>query len=307
MTETNVERQKEEIEALTSIYGDDWLMISDHEYNIHITAENDQSHGINLEINFTDGYPKDGPPNYQISAPWLKGESRQKIENALNDVYLENLGESLVYLWVEKIRELVQEILETGSKSPNENVSSDEEFCFGDEDIRLAQLELTSPESIEQADDGSDWECPVITSGEVLVDRNSRFVGHIAPVFHVKQTKLMLSSLKENKKIASATHNIYACRILKDEHGGHPTFYQMCEDDGETHAGSRLLHLLQIVDARNVMVVVTRWYGGVHLGPDRFKHINNCARILLDQHGFIKSKEEKKGPKSSSGGKKKKK
>lgn len=42
-----------------------------------------------------------------------------------------------------------------GNKSPSENVSSDEEFCFGDEDIRLAQLELTSPESIEQADDGS--------------------------------------------------------------------------------------------------------------------------------------------------------
>lgn len=57
----------------------------------------------------------------------------------------------------------------------------------------------------------------------------------------------MLSSLKENKKIAAATHNIYACRILKDEHGGHPTFYQMCEDDGETHAGSRLLHLLQVL------------------------------------------------------------
>ncbi|CAG2214399.1 Protein IMPACT,Protein IMPACT-A [Mytilus edulis] len=266
MTETNFERQKEEIEALTSIYGDDWLMISDHEYNIHITPENDQSHGVNLEIIFTDSYPKDGPPNYQISAPWLKGESRQKIENALNDVYLENLGESLIYLWVEKIRELVQETLETGNKSPSENVSSDEEFCFGDEDIRLAQ--------------------------------NSRFVGHIATVLHVKQTKLMLSSLKENKKIAAATHNIYACRILKDEHGGHPTFYQMCEDDGENSCW--------IVDARNVMVVVTRWYGGVHLGPDRFKHINNCARILLDQHGFIRSKMKRKDQRVHQVGRKRK-
>jgi len=44
------------------------------------------------------------------------------------------------------------------------------------------------------------------------------------------------------------------------------------------------------MDARNVIVVVTRWYGGVHLGPDRFKHINNCTRDLLEAHGYIKDK-----------------
>lgn len=26
------------------------------------------------------------------------------------------------------------------------------------------------------------------------------------------------------------------------------------------------------------MVVVSRWFGGTHLGPDRFKHINSSAR-----------------------------
>jgi hypothetical protein len=57
---------------------------------------------------------------------------------------------------------------------------------------------------------------------------------------------LVLSSLKENKKIAAATHNIYACRIAKEETSGHQSFYQACEDDGEIHAGSRLLHLLQV-------------------------------------------------------------
>ena len=35
------------------------------------------------------------------------------------------------------------------------------------------------------------------------------------------------------------------------------------------------------MDVRNAVVVVSRWYGGVHLGPDRFKHINNCARTLI--------------------------
>lgn len=32
-----------------------------------------------------------------------------------------------------------------------------------------------------------------------------------------------------------------------------------CNDDGEQQAGKRLLHLLQIVDVTNVLVVVSRW------------------------------------------------
>ena len=31
-------------------------------------------------------------------------------------------------------------------------------------------------------------------------------------------------------------------------------------------------------------------YGGVHLGPDRFKHINNCARTILVDCGFVPEK-----------------
>ena len=34
-------------------------------------------------------------------------------------------------------------------------------------------------------------------------------------------------------------------------------------------------------------VVVSRWFGGVHLGPDRFKDINNVARALLLQEGYV--------------------
>ena len=62
---------------------------------------------------------------------------------------------------------------------------------------------------------------------------------------------------------------------------------QDCDDDGEAQAGSRLSHLLDILDCSNHMVIVTRWYGGIHLGPDRFKHINNAARSVLEQANAI--------------------
>ena len=54
-----------------------------------------------------------------------------------------------------------------------------------------------------------------------------------------------------------------------------------------------MLHLLEILDCQNVLVVVSRWYGGIQLGPDRFKHINNVARNILEFAGVVDKKKEK--------------
>lgn len=59
------------------------------------------------------------------------------------------------------------------------------------------------------------------------------------------------------------------------------------DDDGETQAGARLKHLLEILELENVLVVVSRWYGGILLGPDRFKHINQAARDALELAGCL--------------------
>lgn len=43
---------------------------------------------------------------------------------------------------------------------------------------------------------------------------------------------------------------------------------------------------MQLMDLWNVMVVVTRWYGGIQLGPDRFRIINTVARDAFVKGGF---------------------
>lgn len=40
-------------------------------------------------------------------------------------------------------------------------------------------------------------------------------------------------------------------------------------------------------DVNNVLVVVTRYFGGTLIGADRFKHINQAARNALDAGGFL--------------------
>lgn len=55
------------------------------------------------------------------------------------------------------------------------------------------------------------------------------------------------------------------------------------DDDGESSAGGRLAHLLALLEddlnVTGVVVVVSRWFGGIQLGADRFRHINNAARV----------------------------
>ncbi|OJD22698.1 hypothetical protein ACJ73_05952 [Blastomyces percursus] len=130
-----------------------------------------------------------------------------------------------------------------------------------------------------------------------ITEKKSVFVARAARVKSTETAKKYLDYLLgTEKKIASATHNITAWRI-KQKAGSGPnavptaeeTIFQDFDDDGETAAGARMLHLLQLMDVWDVVVVVTRWYGGVKLGPDRFRIINTAARDALLKAGFTKS------------------
>ncbi|XP_013381455.1 protein IMPACT-like [Lingula anatina] len=321
MDEDNLSRQSDEIEALSSIYGEDWRVVDEAErhYCIEITDGKEKPKWkITLQVTLPSDYPGSSPPTYEINAPWLRGAVRYELQNTLEEVYVENAGESIIYLWVEKIRDYL-----SSKKDDLELVSSEADACSDDMNVNLKMQDVVDeatgdlhpepdldlsdlseevkslevlPQTFHKPDLVEKIQCPVIHHGDPVKDRKSTFQAHLAAVNSEEEVQLVMEKLLENKKIASATHNILAYRIRKD--GPHNVIAQNCKDDGETHAGSRMLHIMQIINALNVMVVVTRWYGGVHLGPDRFKHINNCARTILQQHGYIKEKDEKKGPKS---------
>ncbi len=59
---------------------------------------------------------------------------------------------------------------------------------------------------------------------------------------------------------------------------------------------------MQVADVRNVVVVVSRWFGGVLLGPSRFTAINNTARELLEQLGHVGPRKQPQHPQGGSGG-----
>jgi hypothetical protein len=143
---------------------------------------------------------------------------------------------------------------------------------------------------------------------DVVTEKKSVFVGRVARVQSLAQAQAYLDHLTAtDRKVAAATHNISAWRIRQRKTEGNgeegETIVQDYDDDGETAAGGRLLHVMQLMDVWNVVVVVTRWYGGIHLGPARFRLINDVGRDALVKGGFTREegtapeKGKKKGKK----------
>ena len=122
-----------------------------------------------------------------------------------------------------------------------------------------------------------------IMAGDPITDRKSKFVAHVAKVSSLEDVINVVEVLRRNRVIAAAAHpTIYAYRFRSGS-----VIFQDSEDDGETGASKKMLFLLDQLHVEGVVVVVTRWFGGILLGPDRFKHIMTCAKQCLVKYGFV--------------------
>lgn len=138
-----------------------------------------------------------------------------------------------------------------------------------------------------------------IRHGKPLVEKKSTFQAHIARVYSKDDVYDILNALKSVSKIARATHNMYAYRYTDPETR---VLVADNDDDGEDAAGGRLAELLHNMEAMNLIVIVSRWFGGVLMGPSRFKTINNVARDLIEQQEWYQQEHSSTKEKSSSSG-----
>lgn len=87
----------------------------------------------------------------------------------------------------------------------------------------------------------------------------------------------MIRSLKASQE-RTVTHNISACRVTTGS-----SILEEANDNGEPPAARRILQIMRQRKTTNTLVVVSRWYGGRKLGPDRFRIIDRCAEDILDK------------------------
>lgn len=113
---------------------------------------------------------------------------------------------------------------------------------------------------------------------QIIKDRGSRYSVSIGKVSGREDIKVFLKQLKKNKKYARATHNTWATRITKEG-----TIYETKSDDGETGAGMVILRIMQKEQVTNCVICVTRWFGGIKLMGDRFKHVQDATKYAIDR------------------------
>ena len=116
-----------------------------------------------------------------------------------------------------------------------------------------------------------------------VVDRKSKYAVTSFAVASAGDFESGIKALLKDKKFRTADHNIVAYRIKGPD--GRLLEYK---NDGykspskETGAGVMMLEIMRQKKAENLCIVVTRWYGGVHLGADRFKHVREATIKILE-------------------------
>lgn len=122
-----------------------------------------------------------------------------------------------------------------------------------------------------------------VNASAEVVEKKSKF---IANIFYVESREEAEEKIKEvNKKYHDARHNCYAYRIVTEE-----GVTEKASDDGEPSgtAGGPMLNILSKNNLGNVLVVVTRYFGGILLGTGGLvKAYSSACALGLEEAGII--------------------
>lgn len=122
-------------------------------------------------------------------------------------------------------------------------------------------------------------------SAEQIIER-SRFIGYAKPVANREEAEAFLAEIRAKHK--DATHNVPAFVI------GDQFQLQWASDDGEPQgtSGAPMVQMLVKEGITNIALVVTRYFGGVKLGPGGLvRAYTSTAKLALAAAGICVVKE----------------
>ena len=119
-------------------------------------------------------------------------------------------------------------------------------------------------------------------------EKKSKFIGYIKPVSTVEEAEKFIGSIKEMHP--NATHNVPLYRVVETGQE-----YFKYNDDGEpaNTAGKPMAEILNILDVYNVVIVATRYFGGIKLGAGGLiRNYAKTAKIAVNEAGITDHKEK---------------
>ena len=120
-----------------------------------------------------------------------------------------------------------------------------------------------------------------------IIEKKSRF---IANAYHVNSKEEAENLIKElRKKYYDAKHNCFAFSILDSN----DNLIEKSSDDGEPSgtAGAPILNVIQKNNLNNILIVVTRYFGGVLLGTGGLTRVYSATASKAVENGIIVKQE----------------
>ncbi len=158
VSDNDEQRRSDEFAALSSIYGDDGIFTVESVNRLRIVIDD-----VLLIVTIPDDYPSQSPPMYELSAPMLDARAKAVVGDRLQQIYVDNIGEPLLFLWIHAIKDMIN--------------GTGDDGAVGQQSTNTDQQQSSS--NLEST--GADASI-VIYSGATLTDRKSTFQAHLARI-----------------------------------------------------------------------------------------------------------------------------
>lgn len=240
-----VEELHDEVSAIDAIFPDSTSEVAPQVYNLKIPQHDD----LEIQMSFLENYPDEIPTVIQI----LNNNTRKYADKNYLETQVKETLSRIFHKGEVCIFEMFTELEDLLEKYLNKNVKNDIQ-----KDMDELKITGDTTEEKELANNKTPTiKCPSVQANsktvvidplegwiqsDPIIDRGSTFIGYARRVDSVEEAVGYLDLLVTDKKIAKSAHNISSWRIKKQN----GTQYQDCDDDGETAAGGRVLHLLTV-------------------------------------------------------------
>ncbi len=127
---------------------------------------------------------------------------------------------------------------------------------------------------------------------EVMIEfeeRKSKFIGYAKPINSKKEAEEFIMMIQ--KRHSDATHNVPAYRVIDENRE-----YFKFSDDGEPQntAGKPVAEILNILDIYNIVIVVTRYFGGIKLGAGGLvRNYAKASKLAVEAAQIVEFKKKK--------------
>lgn len=114
-------------------------------------------------------------------------------------------------------------------------------------------------------------------------EKKSKFIGYIKPVYSKEEAEAFIASIK--KLHPQATHN---CSVYSIKEAGQEFF--KVDDDGEPSgtAGKPMGDIVQYMEVQNLVVVATRYFGGIKLGAGGLiRNYAKTCKLAIQEAGIV--------------------